>query len=73
MDNDINFTYDLNTEVYGSCAATLDGEMFVLGGWNEERQVNTKKGQKSEQSDGLMISRLYIINFFRLAKYKIAN
>ena len=64
MDNDINFTYDLNTEVYESCAATLDGEMFVLGGRNEERQVNTKKGQKSEQSDGLMMSRIYIMNLF---------
>ena len=58
MNNDINFTYDLNTEVYGSCAATLDGEMFVLGGYNKKRQVNTqlyKKWEKSEQSDGLIM------------------
>jgi len=40
LDNDINFTYDLNTEVYESCAATLDGEMFVLGGWNEKKQIS---------------------------------
>ena len=64
MDNDINFTYDLNTEVYESCAATLDGEMFVLGGQNEKRQVYTKKWKKSGQSDGLIISRLYIMNLF---------
>ena len=42
FDNDINFTYEPNTEVEDSCAATLDGEMFVLGGWNHKRQVNTK-------------------------------
>ena len=63
MDNDINFTYNLNTEVYDSCAATLDGEMFVLGGRNEKRQVYTKTEKKSEQSDGFIIS-IYIMNPF---------
>ena len=40
MNDDLIFTYDPKTEVRGSCAASLDGEMFVLGGWNLPRQVN---------------------------------
>lgn len=27
-------------EVYGSCAATLEGEMYVLGGAEQPNQVN---------------------------------
>ena len=40
MDDDINFTYDANTEVYYSCAALLDDEMWVFGGSSKKRQVN---------------------------------
>ena len=39
-DDDINFTYEANTEVYESCAASLNDEMWVLGGHNQKRQVN---------------------------------
>ena len=39
IDDDINFEYEPNTEVYQSCAATLDGEMWVLGGYYKRRQV----------------------------------
>ena len=46
VDDDINFAYDTNTEVYGSCAASLNGKMFVLGGWNQRKQVNIKHWQK---------------------------
>ena len=42
MDDDINFTYDTNTEVYYSCAASLNDEMWVLGGSSNKRQVNLK-------------------------------
>ena len=42
VDDDINFAYDTNTEVYESCAAALNGKMFVLGGWNQRKQVNIK-------------------------------
>ena len=38
IDDDINFTYEADTQVYESCTASLDGEMFVLGGLNQ-RQV----------------------------------
>ena len=38
----MNFAYERETEVYGSCGATLNGEMFVLGGKNQRRQVNIK-------------------------------
>ena len=42
MDDDINFTYDDNTEVDRSCAASLNDEMWVLGGYPNKRQVNLK-------------------------------
>ena len=38
--NDINFVYDASTEVEGSCAASINDEMFVFGGRNKKRQVN---------------------------------
>ena len=41
-DNDIDFTYGDKTDVYLSCGATLNGEMFVLGGYFHDRQVNIK-------------------------------
>ena len=48
FDDDLNFAYEHNTEVLGSCAATLDGEMFVLGGYHSEykKQVNIKNRLK---------------------------
>ena len=42
MDDHLDFDYGVNTEVYGSCGATLEGEMFVIGGSDQKRQVNTK-------------------------------
>ena len=42
VDDDINFVYNDNTEVYNSCAASLEDEMWVLGGRNQLRQVNFK-------------------------------
>ena len=46
VDDDINFNYDTDTEVRGSCAASLNGKMFVLGGWNQKQQVNIKQRHK---------------------------
>ena len=40
VDDDINFTYEDNTQAYGSCAATLNDEMWVFGGRYKKRQVN---------------------------------
>ena len=40
VDDDINFTYEDNTEAEGSCAATLNDEMWVFGGYYQRRQVN---------------------------------
>ena len=49
VDGDINFTFEDNTrvrtfdersEVEFSCAASLNDEMWVLGGGNQKRQVN---------------------------------
>ena len=39
-DDNINFTFEPDTGVYGSCAAILNDEMFVLGGDHRRRQVN---------------------------------
>ena len=39
VDDDINFTYDDNTEISQSCVASWNNEMFVLGGLNQKRQV----------------------------------
>ena len=40
VDYDINFTYEDNTEIRGSCAASLHDEMWVLGSHSKKRQVN---------------------------------
>ena len=39
VDNDINFTYETNTAVYGSCAASLNDEMWILGGSSQKEEV----------------------------------
>ena len=39
VEDDISFTFDDYTEVYYSCAATLNDEMWILGGANYKRQV----------------------------------
>ena len=39
IDADTVFTYDINTEVYYSCAATLHGELWVIGGRYKKQQV----------------------------------
>ena len=41
VDDNINFTYGSKTEVFMACVASLDGVMFILGGRNRKRQVNT--------------------------------
>ena len=46
VDDDINFNYDTNTAVDGSCAASLNGKMFVLGGLIQKQQVNIKQWHK---------------------------
>ena len=39
VDDDIVFTYDVETEVEASCAATLNDEFWVIGGYYKKRQV----------------------------------
>ena len=48
VDDDINFTYDINTDVYFSCSTTLNDEMWVLGGVNQRRQVRNYSLFKKE-------------------------
>ena len=38
VDDDTTFTYETDTGVYRSCAATLHGEFWVFGG-SKKRQV----------------------------------
>ena len=47
VDDDIKFDYEPNTIIDASCASSLEGEMFILGGWNHARQVNSKKSTES--------------------------
>ena len=42
VDDDIVFTYETDTEVSCSCAATLHDEFWVIGGTNKKRQVSIK-------------------------------
>ena len=42
VDDNINFNYEDNTQVSGSCAASFNDEMWVFGGWKEKRQVSFK-------------------------------
>ena len=39
VDDDTEFAYDTDTEVDASCAATLNGEFWVIGGNIKRRQV----------------------------------
>ena len=39
IDDDTVFTFDADTEVWQSCAATLHDEFWVIGGLNKKRQV----------------------------------
>ena len=42
VNDDINFTFEDNTEVFYSCAASLNDEMWIFGGFYQRRQVNSK-------------------------------
>ena len=42
VDDDTVFTIDADTEVYESCAATLNDEFWVIGGNSKKRQVIIK-------------------------------
>ena len=48
VDAQLDFKYKKKTEAYGSCGASLYGEMFVIGGKNEKRQVYINNKLKSE-------------------------
>ena len=43
VDDDTVFTFDDDTEVEYSCAATLNDEFWVIGGLNKKRQVLMKQ------------------------------
>ena len=59
-----NFEFKINgdTEVYRSCSATLNGEVFVFGGSGKQKQVNLK-----------LAINFIIICFFRSQKLLAAN
>ena len=70
VDDDINFTYEDNTQVYRSCAASLNDEMWVLGGYTKKRQVNLKLLDKKVDINNL--STTFRISFRRV-RFKIAD
>ena len=43
VNDDINFVYEANTEVTEGCAASLNDEMWILGGNALHRQVISQK------------------------------
>ena len=53
VDYDPEFTFDDDTEVYGSCAASLNDEFWVLGGNNKKRQVFGKFSLKKKSNNYL--------------------
>ena len=48
VDDHLDFEYKKKTEAYGSCGASLYGEMFVIGGNSKKRQVYINNKLKSE-------------------------
>ena len=48
VDDRLDFEYGAETEVRGSCGASLYDEMFVIGGYSERRQVYINNQFKSE-------------------------
>ena len=38
----LKLNFGKGTEVYYSCGATLNGQQWIIGGINEERQVSDK-------------------------------
>ena len=48
IDDDINLARDFNTEVYGSCAASLNDHMYVFGGFSHDRQVRNDCLKKTD-------------------------
>ena len=55
VDDDIKFDYEPNTVIDASCASSLEGEMFILGGWNHARQVNGEKSTESRPPSSTLI------------------
>ena len=37
---DLKLNFEKGTEVYGSCGAILNGQNWIIGGYNEKRQVS---------------------------------
>ena len=37
---ELKLNFEEETEVYGSCGATLNGQNWIIGGENEERQAS---------------------------------
>ena len=55
VDDDIKFDYEPNTVIDASCTSSLEGEMFILGGWNHARQVNSEQSAESRPSSFTLI------------------
>ena len=49
---------DDNTEVYDSCSATLNGELFVFGGNTQKKQVKNKDYKFDDLLNLLKVSKV---------------
>lgn len=53
VENDFDISYDSDTEIQGSCGASLNGQFWIIGGWNEPRQISRFAGCKLKRIDSL--------------------
>ena len=63
VDDRLDFEYGAETEVRGSCGASLNDEMFVIGGYYEKRQVyinNGKMQNKFPENDNFSIFHWFL-------------
>ena len=47
VQRDLKLNFGKGTEVYYSCGATLNGQHWIIGGWNEKRQVSHLQKSRS--------------------------
>ena len=43
VQRDLKLNFGKGTEVNDSCGATLNGQHWIIGGWNEKRQVSDEQ------------------------------
>ena len=68
VDDRTVFKFETGTEVYASCAATLNDEFWVIGGYNRRRQVILKNLSVIETCNFRILFQLSKIQDCKLTK-----